>query len=79
MKNALLKAALCSNEVNSPAGGVLEGLVLALSNCPKGKGDYSCLYSYFAEVMNSLLSFTYFYVVSLAEQGTELDKQQTNE
>ena len=50
-KNALLKAALCSNEVNSPAGGVLEGLVLALSNCPKGKGDYSCLYSYFAELI----------------------------
>ena len=50
-KNALLKAALCSNEVNSPTGGVLEGLVLALSNCPKGKGDYSCLYSYFAELI----------------------------
>ena len=50
-KNALLKAALCSNEVNSPTGGVLEGLVLALSNCPKGKGDYSCLFSYFTELI----------------------------
>ena len=48
--NALLKAALCHNEVNNPSGGVLEGLVLALSNCPKGTGDYSCLYSYFAEL-----------------------------
>ena len=50
-KNALLKAALCSNEVNSPTAGVLEGLVLALSNCQKGKGDYSCLYSYFADFL----------------------------
>ena len=50
-KNALLKAALCSNEANNPTWGVLEGLVLALSNCPKGKGDYSCLYSYFAELI----------------------------
>ena len=50
-QNALLKAALYSNEVNSPTGGVLEGLVLTLSNCPKGRGDYSCLYSYFADLV----------------------------
>ena len=52
-KNVLLKAALCSNEVSNPSAGVLEGLVLALSNCPKGTGDYSCLYSYFAELIFS--------------------------
>ena len=50
-KNALLKVALSSNEVNNPSEGVLEGLVLPLSNCPQGTGDYSSLYGYFAELI----------------------------